>query len=190
MGSGTRSSITPRERKNQTACIQWLWRRSLIAPWGPPLAWCARVLLRFECRYRQRKLTEADPGLLSVASIDQGGGKRRLVRVIVARPSHRQVLADRVTYSFVSGSRQMYSARWLWWRQWTNCWPKVSSNKRRIVIFISHRLSTTKIADRIFYIEDGEVIEQGSHNELMSLDGKYAEMFNVQAQKYTVEWFL
>lgn len=56
--------------------------------------------------------------------------------------------------------------------------------KDRIVFFISHRLSTTKIADRIFFIENGETIESGSHNELMKLNGKYAEMFNIQAMKY------
>ena len=52
------------------------------------------------------------------------------------------------------------------------------------VIFISHRLSTTKTADRIIVIIGGEIIEQGSHQELMALGGKYAEMFNLQAQNY------
>ena len=59
--------------------------------------------------------------------------------------------------------------------------------KDRIVFFISHRLSTTKIADKIFYIENGEIIEAGSHNDLMKLNGKYAEMFNIQAMKYNKE---
>lgn len=56
--------------------------------------------------------------------------------------------------------------------------------KDKTVLFISHRLSTTKIADRIIMLEKGRIIEQGSHDELMKLGGKYAEMFNMQAEKY------
>lgn len=54
----------------------------------------------------------------------------------------------------------------------------------KTVVFISHRLSTTKNADRIFMMEKGEIIESGTHDELMALGGKYAEMFNMQAEKY------
>lgn len=54
----------------------------------------------------------------------------------------------------------------------------------KTTIFISHRLSTTHHVDRIYMFEDGRIIESGSHDELMALDGKYAEMFNVQAEKY------
>ena len=56
--------------------------------------------------------------------------------------------------------------------------------KDRTVIFISHRLSTTVMADRIYMFEKGEIIEQGSHRELMELDGKYAEMFKKQSLNY------
>ena len=56
--------------------------------------------------------------------------------------------------------------------------------KDRTVIFISHRLSTTVMADRIYMFEKGEIIEQGSHSELMALNGKYAEMFRKQAVNY------
>ena len=59
---------------------------------------------------------------------------------------------------------------------------KLSRNKT--VIFISHRLSTTKTADRIYMFEKGRLIENGSHNELMEQNGKYAEMFRLQAEKY------
>ncbi len=51
-------------------------------------------------------------------------------------------------------------------------------------IMIAHRLSTIRDADRIFLISDGEVAEQGSHEELMALGGKYAEMFRRQAENY------
>ena len=56
--------------------------------------------------------------------------------------------------------------------------------RNRTVIFISHRLSTTVMADKIYMFEKGEIIEQGSHSELMALDGKYAEMFKKQAINY------
>jgi ATP-binding cassette subfamily B protein len=58
--------------------------------------------------------------------------------------------------------------------------------KDKTVIFISHRLSSTKMADRIYMLKDGEVVEAGSHDELMSKNGRYAEMFNYQAEKYRI----
>ena len=54
----------------------------------------------------------------------------------------------------------------------------------KTVIFISHRLSTTRMADRIYMFAGGELAEEGSHDELMSRNGKYAEMFRLQAEKY------
>jgi len=54
----------------------------------------------------------------------------------------------------------------------------------KTVIFISHRLSTTKMADRIYMFANGEIAEYGSHDELMEMNGKYAEMYRVQAKKY------
>lgn len=56
----------------------------------------------------------------------------------------------------------------------------------KTVIFISHRLSTTINADRIFVMENGEIIESGSHTELMAMNKTYAKMFNMQAEKYKV----
>lgn len=56
----------------------------------------------------------------------------------------------------------------------------------RPIIFISHRLSTTRMADRILMMENGQIIEQGSHEELMKLNGKYAQMFTLQAMRYRV----
>ena len=59
---------------------------------------------------------------------------------------------------------------------------KAAANKT--VIFISHRLSTTVNADRIYVMKNGSIVESGSHSELMKLGGTYAYMFNLQAEKY------
>lgn len=54
----------------------------------------------------------------------------------------------------------------------------------KTAIIISHRLSITPIVDRIFVLEHGRLIEEGSHNQLMELDGKYARMYRTQAEMY------
>lgn len=54
----------------------------------------------------------------------------------------------------------------------------------RSVIFISHRLSSAVLADRVILMANGEIIETGTHSELMALNGRYAEMFNRQAENY------
>lgn len=56
----------------------------------------------------------------------------------------------------------------------------------KTVIFISHRLSTTRIADKIYMFDNGRLIEEGSHTELLNMNGKYAEMFHVQSEKYQI----
>ena len=56
--------------------------------------------------------------------------------------------------------------------------------KDKAVIFISHRLSTTKNADYIYMFDSGRIVEAGTHLQLMNLNGKYAEMFKLQAEKY------
>ena len=54
------------------------------------------------------------------------------------------------------------------------------------VIFISHRLSTTRTADRIIMLENGRICEEGTHDELLNKGGKYAEMWHAQADKYLI----
>lgn len=54
----------------------------------------------------------------------------------------------------------------------------------RTTLFISHRLSSTRICDKIYVIADSRVAERGSHEELMAQDGIYANLFNMQAQYY------
>ena len=60
----------------------------------------------------------------------------------------------------------------------------LSATKDKTVIFISHRLSTTRLADRIIMLENGRLCEEGTHNELIERNGKYAEMWHTQADKY------
>jgi ATP-binding cassette subfamily B protein len=57
--------------------------------------------------------------------------------------------------------------------------------EHKTVIFISHRLSTTRIADKIYMLENGSVIESGTHSELLSANGKYSQMWLVQAGQYS-----
>ncbi|GAA4836929.1 ABC transporter ATP-binding protein [Luteimicrobium xylanilyticum] len=54
----------------------------------------------------------------------------------------------------------------------------------RTALFVSHRFSTVRSADRILVLEAGRLVEQGSHDELMALDGRYAELFRLQAAAY------
>lgn len=58
--------------------------------------------------------------------------------------------------------------------------------ENQAVILISHRLSTTKDADRIILLENGSIAESGTHEKLLSSGGTYAKMWNVQAEKYCV----
>lgn len=54
----------------------------------------------------------------------------------------------------------------------------------RTIVIISHRLSTTRMADRIILIQNGKVAEDGSHKELMKNNGIYAKMFEMQSGRY------
>jgi ATP-binding cassette subfamily B protein len=60
-------------------------------------------------------------------------------------------------------------------------------NTDQTVIIISHKLITTQNADKIYYMENGEIIESGKHNELMALGGKYAQLYNIQKQYYLTD---
>lgn len=59
---------------------------------------------------------------------------------------------------------------------------ELTANKTSV--YISHRLASTRFCDRIVYLENGEIMECGSHDELMKLGGKYAHMFELQSHYY------
>jgi ATP-binding cassette subfamily B protein len=54
----------------------------------------------------------------------------------------------------------------------------------KMALFISHRFSTVRMADRIVVLENGRIAEEGDHDALTSLGGRYAEMFELQAASY------
>ena len=56
--------------------------------------------------------------------------------------------------------------------------------KGKTSLFISHRLASTRFCDRIIYLTDGKIAEEGTHEELLSANGRYAELFAVQSKYY------
>ncbi|HEX6348225.1 MAG TPA: ABC transporter ATP-binding protein [Candidatus Dormibacteraeota bacterium] len=58
-------------------------------------------------------------------------------------------------------------------------------SKHRTAVYISHRFSTVRRADRILFLEEGRLVEEGTHRELMKLGGRYAKLFRLQAAAYT-----
>ena len=56
--------------------------------------------------------------------------------------------------------------------------------KKKIGVFISHRLSTTRFCDQIIYMDKGRILERGDHIQLMALEGEYSKLYKLQAQYY------
>jgi ABC-type multidrug transport system fused ATPase/permease subunit len=61
---------------------------------------------------------------------------------------------------------------------------KKTEKRDKTLIFVTQRFSTVRLADRIFVVDEGKIVEQGTHKHLMKKKGKYAKMFNIQAQAY------
>lgn len=60
----------------------------------------------------------------------------------------------------------------------------MKASEGKTVFFISHRMSSARMADRILFLEHGKIIEEGTHEELIKRDGRYAGMFHLQAKNY------
>ena len=52
---------------------------------------------------------------------------------------------------------------------------------------ISHRISAARISNKVIVLDSGRITEQGTHEELVALDGLYAKLYNLQREKYTVK---
>lgn len=63
----------------------------------------------------------------------------------------------------------------------------IKATKDKTVIYISHRLSSAVLSDRVLVLENGSIIESGTHKELLECGGKYSEMFKLQASAYLRE---
>ena len=58
---------------------------------------------------------------------------------------------------------------------------------KKTAVFISHRLASTKFCDRILFLDGGQIVEEGSHEQLMKKGGKYREIFDIQSHYYKEE---
>lgn len=54
----------------------------------------------------------------------------------------------------------------------------------RTIVMISHRFSSVRSADRILVVDDGRLVESGTHDQLLALDGRYAELYRTQAAAF------
>jgi ABC-type multidrug transport system fused ATPase/permease subunit len=124
-------------------------------------------------RARLRDLIESLPAGLDTVVGERGyrlsGGERQrltIARLLLAHP--RVVILDEATASLDSTSEAAVTA------------ALGEALEGRTALVIAHRLSTVRAADKIIVLEDGRVVEQGKHSELLALDGRYAELYRTQ----------
>lgn len=124
-------------------------------------------------RARLREVVEALPDRLDTVVGERGyrlsGGERQrmtIARLLLAAP--RVVLLDEATAALDSTSEKAVQA------------ALAEALEGRTAVVIAHRLSTIRSADRILVIEDGRVVEEGPHAELLAARGRYAELYRTQ----------
>jgi ABC-type multidrug transport system fused ATPase/permease subunit len=124
-------------------------------------------------RARLRDLIESLPAGLDTVVGERGyrlsGGERQrltIARLLLAQP--RVVILDEATASLDSTSEAAVTA------------ALGEALEGRTALVIAHRLSTVRAADSIIVLEDGRVVEQGRHSELLALGGRYAELYRTQ----------
>jgi ABC-type multidrug transport system fused ATPase/permease subunit len=125
------------------------------------------------CRARLEHLVRSLPDGLDTVVGDRGyrlsGGERQrltIARLLVARP--RVVILDEATAHLDSESESAVQA------------ALAEALHGRTALVIAHRLSTIRSADRILVVEDGRVVEQGTHDELLAAGGRYAQLHRTQ----------
>ena len=101
-----------------------------------------------------------------------GGEQQKLIVARALASDAKVIVLDEVTSNMDAVSEHEVFAEIL------------RSVEDKSVIYVSHKLSTTKYADKIYLLNQGEIAESGTHTELMNLHGIYREMFMVQAEKY------
>ncbi|GAB3884807.1 ABC transporter ATP-binding protein [Kibdelosporangium lantanae] len=97
-----------------------------------------------------------------------GGERQRLTIARLLLANQRVVILDEATAHLDSESEAMVQE------------ALVHALEGRTALVIAHRLSTIRAADQILVIEDGQVVESGTHTELLNRDGRYADLYNTQ----------
>jgi len=127
----------------------------------------AMLLLRLPLKYRQMLGRRFDGG------VDLSGGEWQKVALARAYMRDAQVLIlDEPTASLDARAEYEVFRRF------------AELMQGRMAVIISHRFSTVRMADRIVVLNDGRVVEEGSHDELVAHGGLYAELFTLQAEGY------
>ena len=136
---------------------------------------CGPAEFGFRCsgRARERSRSDGGAGRRFKDGVDLSGGEWQKVALARAYMRDAQLLIlDEPTATLDARAEHRVFERF----------AELTRNK--IAVLISHRFSTVRMADRILVLHDGEVLEQGTHEELLGLRGQYAELFELQAAGY------
>ena len=66
-------------------------------------------------------------------------------------------------------------------------WECICNNCGKTGVMISHRISSARMSNKVIVLEGGKIIESGTHDELVELNGLYARLYNLQREKYTLK---